>query len=113
MIPIRLPTIATAITNIFMIFYPPEKFDHEDFITNSGDKKGFLSFLSMILTAHGFCFQHAVTNADFGKDILRGGGIFFDFPPYIGHVYAKDFRIVSDIRAPHILHDGCICQDLS
>ena len=55
-------------------------------------------------------FYHAVTDAGFGKNILRLARIFFELAADVCHIDAQDFVAAVHIRAPDILHNGAVSQ---
>ena len=56
---------------------------------------------------------HAVADAHLCKQILRLGGVFFDFPADVGHVHPEDLVVAAGPGAPQLLDDEIIRQDLA
>ena len=56
--------------------------------------------------------RHAVADAHLCEEILRLGGIFFDLPADVGHVYPENLVVAAGPGAPQLLDDEIIRQNL-
>ena len=57
--------------------------------------------------------RHAVADAHLCEEILRLGGIFFDLPADVGHVYPENLVVAAGPGAPQLLDNEIIRQNLA
>ena len=56
--------------------------------------------------------RHAVADAHLCEEILRLGGIFFDLPADVGHVYPENLVVAAGPGAPQLLDDESYVRTL-
>ena len=59
-----------------------------------------------------FSLRHAVSDADFGEDVLGLGGVFLNLPPDIRHVHPENLIVIPGPGPPQLPDNIIISQNL-
>ena len=63
-------------------------------------------FFRPIFSLFFFILRHSISDSDLSKDIFWLGGIVFNLPSYVSHIYTEYLVVAVCIGPPHIGQNG-------